>query len=55
MDGRTQLAFMGLLGARAGHVLAFERLTPGPFLHAMVESFGGGERPLVQQLRHLLD
>jgi cell filamentation protein len=54
-NGRAQLAFMGLLGARAGHALAFERLTPEEFLDAMIESFGGSERPLAEQLRHLMD
>jgi cell filamentation protein len=54
-NGRAQLAFMGLLGARAGHALAFERLMPQEFLDAMIESFGGSEQSLAEQLRRLLD
>lgn len=54
-NGPTQLAFMGLLGARAGHALAFERLMPEEFLGAMIESFGGSEQSLADQLRRLLD
>jgi hypothetical protein len=46
---------MGLLGARAGHALAFERLMPEEFLGAMIESFGGSEQSLADQLRRLLD
>jgi cell filamentation protein len=54
-NGRTQLAFMGFLGTRAGHPFALERLVPEEFLEAMIESFGGSEQPLAEQLRRLLD
>jgi cell filamentation protein len=54
-NGRAQLAFMGLLGTRAGHPLAFERLMPEEFLEAMIESFDGGEQPLAEQFRYLME
>ena len=54
-NGRSQLAFMGLLAASAGHSLTFERLMPDEFLAAMIESFSGSEQPLSEQLRQLMD
>ncbi|HTO84393.1 MAG TPA: hypothetical protein VMQ73_19370 [Methylomirabilota bacterium] len=52
-NGRTQLAFVALLAQRAGHPLALERLDPKAFLTAMIASFQGDERLLVDQLREL--
>jgi len=52
-NGRTQLAFVALLAQRAGHPLALERLDPKAFLTAMIASFQGNERLLVDQLREL--
>lgn len=52
-NGRTQLVFLDLLAARAGHPLDFDRLDPEVFLTAMIASFGGDEAPLVSQIREL--
>jgi len=53
-NGRAQLAFMVLLGDAAAHLLDLEQLEPEPFLKAMIRSFHGDERLLVQQLRQLI-
>jgi cell filamentation protein len=54
-NGRTQLAFLALLAARAGHPLVLGRLHAQRFLNAMVTSFHGDERPLQIELRKLVD
>lgn len=54
-NGRTQLAFMALLAAQAGHPLALTRLRARHFLSAMVSSFHGEEELLRGELRRLLD
>lgn len=54
-NGRTQLAFMRLIAARAGHPLDMTRLNRTRFLAAMIESFRGNEAPLRMQIRALLD
>ncbi len=54
-NGRTQLAFLALVGARAGHPFILTRLKPRAFLAAMVRSFHGDDRPLAAQLRALVD
>ncbi len=53
-NGRTQLSFMALLGARAGHPLYFEHLDPPAFLAAMIRGFHGDEAPLAAQLTTLI-
>jgi cell filamentation protein len=53
-NGRTQMAFMGLLAFKAGHYLAFERLDPDRHLDAMIRSFRGDEAPLAAELLDLL-
>jgi cell filamentation protein, protein adenylyltransferase len=53
-NGRAQLAFMALLADFAGHPLHLDRLKPGEFLTAMVKSFQGDERRLVEQFARLL-
>jgi fido (protein-threonine AMPylation protein) len=40
-NGRAQLAFLGLIGTKAGHPFAFERIDRNTFLQAMIESFLG--------------
>jgi cell filamentation protein len=53
-NGRSQLSFLHLLGSRAGHpfrLVQFDRVT---FLPAMVASFGGDNRLLLNELRKLL-
>jgi cell filamentation protein len=54
-NGRTQLAFLALLGAEARHPLALTRLRARAFLAAIVASFHGDEAPLRHELRRLLD
>lgn len=53
-NGRTQLAFLALLAARAGHPLELDRLDPGAFLAAMIHGFQGDEGPLGHQIRMLI-
>ena len=53
-NGRTQLAFIALLAARAGHPLNLAWLRPHEFLEAMIASFGGDEKPLFVQIEGLL-
>lgn len=40
-NGRTQLTFLFLLGARAGHPLDMTRIRPEPLMAAMIASFRG--------------
>lgn len=44
-NGRSQIAFIGLLGAAFGHPFAFERLDRNTFLPAMITSYFGIESP----------
>jgi cell filamentation protein len=53
-NGRSQMAFIGLLGATFGYPFAFERLNHVTFLPAMIGSYFGDREPLVVELRHLL-
>lgn len=53
-NGRTQLTFMAMLAAQAGHPLKLSRLDPASFLQAMIASFFGNEAPLGLQLRSLV-
>jgi len=53
-NGRSQLAFMGLLANAAGHQLHLERIIPADFLTAMIRSFQGDEGLLVEQMTRLL-
>lgn len=53
-NGRTQTSFLVLIGYRAGHPMNLDRLDPERFLAAMIESFGGSEQPLVQEIRRLI-
>ncbi len=53
-NGRTQLAFVALLAAQAGHPFDLERMEPTAFLSAMIASFHGDEAPLQAQLAALI-
>jgi cell filamentation protein len=53
-NGRTQLAFLGLIGATASHPFAFERIDRNAFLEAMIESFLGRFEGLTAELGKLL-
>lgn len=52
-NGRTQVAFLSLLAARAGHPLDLEKLEPDAFLAAMIASFKGDDTLLERQIRQL--
>lgn len=53
-NGRTQFAFIALLGARAGHPLDFAQLERERYLSAMKKSFQGDEQSLVAELRRFV-
>lgn len=53
-NGRTQMTFMALLSAHAGHPFDLERLAPERFLAAMVGSFQGDELALTFEIRRLI-
>jgi cell filamentation protein len=53
-NGRTQLAFLAVLGERAGHKLNFDRLDPVATLDAMIASFHDEKLPLQQVLAAML-
>lgn len=54
-NGRTQTSFLALLADRAGHPVNLDRIVPKQFLSAMIESFHGDERPLMTEIRRLID
>jgi cell filamentation protein len=53
-NGRSQLSFLHLLGRRVGHPLRLIQINRVTFLPAMVATFGGDNRLLVNELRKLL-
>jgi cell filamentation protein len=53
-NGRSQMVFIGLIGATFGHPFAFARLNRAAFLPAMIASYSGNLQPLVFELRDLL-
>jgi cell filamentation protein len=53
-NGRAQLAFLHLLGLRAGHPFDFAQVQPETFLPAMIASYGGELKPLREELAALL-
>jgi cell filamentation protein len=53
-NGRAQLAFLGLIGATAGHPFAFEQIDSNMLLRAMIESFLGRFEGLTTELGKLL-
>jgi cell filamentation protein len=53
-NGRTQLTFLALLAASAGHPLDLDRLDPERTLAAMIASFGGDEKPLAAVIHDLV-
>ncbi len=53
-NGRTQLAFLSLVGIQSGHPLDLARLDPDSFLRAMIASFSGREVELAAQLERLV-
>jgi cell filamentation protein len=53
-NGRTQLPFVALLAAHAGHPLDLGQLDADAFLEAMIASFFGDEEPLRRSIRRLI-
>lgn len=53
-NGRSQLSFLGLIGATVGHALVFERLDRNSFMPAMIASYSGNCQALKAELRKLL-
>jgi cell filamentation protein len=53
-NGRTQLAFLGLLAKEASHPLALQRLNPESFLAAMIRSFQGDQQSLTREISALV-
>ena len=53
-NGRSQLAFLHLLGLRVGHRFDLNSIDRDTFLPAMIASFRGNIEPLVTELRRLL-
>lgn len=53
-NGRSQMAFIGLIGATFGHPFAFERLNRATFLPAVIASYSGNLQPLLFELKNLL-
>jgi cell filamentation protein len=54
-NGRTQLTYLTLLAARAGHPLALERMNPPAMLAAMIASFKSDEAPLAKLIGRLIE
>ena len=53
-NGRAQL-FLMLLAERAKHPLDGNRIDPKVVMDAMIESFGGEEKPLAQMIEGLIE
>ncbi|TIQ21944.1 MAG: adenosine monophosphate-protein transferase [Mesorhizobium sp.] len=53
-NGRSQLAFVAMLGDTAGFPFDFARVERDTFLPAMIASFSGDLRPLTTELSKLL-
>ena len=54
-NGRTQLTYLTLLAAHAGHPLALERMNPSAMLAAMIASFKSDEAPLATLIGRLIE
>jgi cell filamentation protein len=53
-NGRSQLAFMALLSAQAGHGFHVHKIKRKLFLEAMITSFNGDEEPLREEIAKLI-
>ena len=53
-NGRSQLAFLHLVGLRAGHPFDFSKVRRDTFLPAMIASYDGKLKPLAAELGTLL-
>ena len=54
-NGRTQLSYLTLIAAQAGHPLALERMNPPVMLTAMIASFRGDESQLATIIESLIE
>lgn len=54
-NGRTQLTLLTFLAETAGHPLLMQRLDPDKVMQAMIDSFGGDEKPLAALIRDLVE
>jgi cell filamentation protein len=52
-NGRTQLAFLTLLAAKAGHPIDTDRMNPEDIMQAMIASFHGEGAPLEKLILEL--
>ena len=52
-NGRSQLSFLSMIAERAGFPFDLSKLSPGPFMAAMITSFGGDLAALINELRGL--
>lgn len=53
-NGRSQLAFMAMIGETAGFTLDFARVRRESFMPAMIASYAGNLKPLSAELRSLM-
>jgi cell filamentation protein len=53
-SGRAQLSFLMLLAETAGHPLDAAKIDPKVVMDAMIESFGGEEKPLAEMIEELI-
>lgn len=53
-NGRSQLAFVHLLGKESGFAFDFSRVQRTTFLPAMIASYNGDLKPLIRELTNLL-
>ncbi len=54
-NGRTQLAFLAVMGRAAGHEMDFERMEPAQMLTAVIQSFAEDEKPLADAIHGLIE
>ncbi len=54
-NGRTQLAFLAVMGQASGHDLNFERMEPERMLTAVIQSFTGDEGALADTIHGLIE
>lgn len=53
-NGRTQMVFLALLAAQAGHPLGLSQLDPIRWLDAMIASFHGREEWLASEIQRMI-
>jgi cell filamentation protein len=53
-NGRSQLSFIALIGARTGFRFEFARIERDRFMPAMIASYAGDSKPLIRELSNLL-